>query len=104
MLVSMLFLLCACTTGKSESKEAKPTDNKETEVTEVTAPFTAALPGEYDSKDTSVVTKVSKVTDSITFYNYGLSKSYTLSFDKVTSDVRRPGKSRRYSGHFIFER
>lgn len=85
MLVSMLFLLCACTTGKSESKEAKPTDNKETEVTEVTAPFTAALPGEYDSKDTSVVTKVSKVTDSITFYNYGLSKSYTLSFDKVTS-------------------
>ena len=78
-----MLLLCGCTSVKVESKEeVKPTTNKEAEVT---APYTAALPGEYDSKDTSVVTKVSKVTDSITFYNYGLSKSYTLSFDNVTS-------------------
>jgi len=73
--------LCACTNAKEEIKEETST----TVETEVTTPFSAALPGEYDSKDTAVVTKVSKVTDSITFYNYGLAKSYTLTFDNVTS-------------------
>ena len=81
LLSLLLVILCACK-GKAPASTPEP-EPKVKEETE--APFTAALPGEYDSKDTAVVTKVSKVTDSITFYNYGLGKSYTLTFDNVTS-------------------
>ena len=81
LLSLLLVVLCACK-GKAPASTPEP-EPKVKEETE--APFQAALPGEYDSKDTAVVTKVSKVTDSITFYNYGLGKSYTLTFDNVTS-------------------
>lgn len=47
-------------------------------------PFEAARPGEYDSSDTSVITKVSEINKAITFYNYDLEKSYTLNYDSVT--------------------
>lgn len=43
-----------------------------------------AKPGEFDSEDISVVTRVSKVKGTITFYNYELSKYYTLSYDSIT--------------------
>ena len=39
----------------------------------------------FDSKDQAVVYKINKILKTITFYNYDLAKSYTLSYDGITS-------------------
>lgn len=46
--------------------------------------FEAALPGEYDSADTAVITNINKKAGLISFYNYDLGKYYTLNVDSVT--------------------
>lgn len=56
----------------------------EEEKVEEAPAYEAYRPGEYDSADTAIVTKVSTITESITFYNVELAKSYTLSFDQIT--------------------
>lgn len=71
-----VFALSGC--GKAESE--KDISN----LTDSSVPFEASKPGEYDSKDTAVISKVSDVSKTITFYNYELKKSYTLSYDDIT--------------------
>lgn len=46
--------------------------------------FEVAAPGEYDSTDTAVITRISELNKTISFYNFELEKSYTLSYDSVT--------------------
>ncbi len=46
--------------------------------------YEVPAPGEYDSTDTSIITRVSKINSTVSFYNYGLAKSYTLEYDTVT--------------------
>jgi len=77
-----LLLLCVLSLCGCEAKspaESVTEDNKGTENV-----YTVALPGEYDSADTAIVTKVSELTNSITFTNYELNKSYTLTYDSAT--------------------
>lgn len=46
--------------------------------------FEAALPGEYDSADTAIITNINKKAGLISFYNYEMGKYYTLNVDSVT--------------------
>lgn len=72
-----ILTMCGCETGRasvSVSGENEASENV----------YTVALPGEYDSADTAMVTKVSELTNSITFSNYELNKSYTLTYDSAT--------------------
>ena len=39
---------------------------------------------DYDSEDTSIIESVSEINSTITFYNYGLLKSYTLSYNGLS--------------------
>ena len=61
--------------------------------------YTAARPGEYDSKDTAIITKVNESKETISFYNYDLEKSYTLSYDSVTEFTDKYGVAKT-SGQF----
>lgn len=62
----------------------KPSETK-TEVSVFTEPvFEVAAPGEYDSADTAVIAAISELNKTISFYNYELGKSYTLSYDSLT--------------------
>lgn len=72
--VLLVFLLAGC--GK-KVEEPKPSESE--------APvFEVAAPGEYDSTDTAVITRISELNKTISFYNYELEKSYTLSYDSIT--------------------
>ncbi len=75
----MAFLLAACGEVKVD------VDSSSDKV------YTAARPGEYDSKDTAIVTKVNESKETISFYNYDLEKSYTLSYDSVTKFTDKYG-------------
>lgn len=46
--------------------------------------YEVPLPGSYDSKGTAIITKISELNHTISFYDYSLGKSYTLSYDGVT--------------------
>lgn len=82
ILLILGLMLTACGgTGASTSGTVNADDS----------PYVAARPGEYDSADTAVITKVSELTKSITFYNCDLEKSYTLSYDSVTKFTDKYG-------------
>lgn len=77
LLLAFVLLLFVAGCGKDASEKKNMILNEDN-------PYVVAKPGEYDSKDTAVITKVSELTKSITFYNYELGKSYTLSYDSAT--------------------
>ncbi len=65
--------------------------------TEVKAPVTQSLAevraGEYDSSDVSIVTSISSIKNTITFYNFELQKYYTLSVDSLTDFYDKYGNA-----------
>lgn len=75
LLLVLLVAMCGC------GEKSKPIQDSSSVSME---PYVAALPGEYDSADTAIVTKVSELTNSITFTNYDLAKNYTLTYDSAT--------------------
>ncbi len=79
-IVALISLLCACADGSEIGLNLVSTEKRET----LSHAYEAPSVGEYDSRDTSIITKISTVNKTITFYNYSLRKSYTLSYDGVT--------------------
>lgn len=53
--------------------------------------FEAPGPGEYDSVDTAIITRINKINNTISFYNYELSKNYTLNYDSVSEYKNKYG-------------
>lgn len=77
VLLTILLFGCTACVSETETSVMVP-EEKEKDV------YSVALPGEYDSVDTAVVSKISEINNTITFYNYELERQYTLSFDSVT--------------------
>lgn len=76
-----VLLLCAVTLcGCSGEGLTLAGQDEKTEI----ETFEAALPGEYDSADTAVITNINKKAGLISFYNYDMGKYYTLNVDSVT--------------------
>ena len=84
-----------CTTLAGCNWPAKETASASDSITsaEAQAAFEAPRPGEFDSADTCIVTTVSKVNGTISFYNYELRKYYTLAYDSITSYADKYGSA-----------
>lgn len=55
--------------------------------------FMLTGPGSYDSADTAVVTHINTEEKTITFYNYRVSKKYTLHYDGATGYADKYGQA-----------
>lgn len=55
--------------------------------------FLLTGPGSYDSADTAIVTKIDTGEKTITFYNYEVSKKYTLHYDGATGYADKYGQA-----------
>lgn len=55
--------------------------------------FLLTGPGSYDSADTAVVTRIDDAEKTITFYNYEVSKKYTLHYDGATGYADKYGQA-----------
>lgn len=55
--------------------------------------FLLTGPGSYDSADTAVVTEINTDEKTITFYNYTVSKRYTLHYDGATGYADKYGQA-----------
>lgn len=86
-------IMCAAFSGCEwpSTKTASASDTMTS--AEAQAAFEAPRPGEYDSADTCIVTTVSKVNGTISFYNYELQKYYTLVYDSITSYADKYGSA-----------
>ena len=94
-IVVLLLSLIMCTALAGCSFTGKKTVSASDSATsaELQAAFEAPRPGEYDSADTCIVTTVSKVNGTISFYNYELQKYYTLTYDTVTTYADKYGSA-----------
>jgi len=94
ILLSILILCLGCAactfSGKGKGTETSSASKSSAEIQHE---FEASRPGEYDSADTAVVTTVSKVNGTISFYNYELKKYYTLSYDSVSTYADKYGSA-----------
>ena len=94
VLLSILILCIGCTActslggGKSTASSSEGITSTESQYS-----FEAPRPGEFDSADTAIVTTVSKVNGTISFYNYDLKKYYTLSYDSVSTYADKYGSA-----------
>lgn len=79
-LLSIILILAGSLAGCAEVGLNMAGNNKPQDANIYEVP----APGEYDSADTSIITRVSKINSTVSFYNYELAKSYTLEYDTVT--------------------
>lgn len=83
LLTLPIMLLAAGLSSCNPESSVSVSDSSVSE-TSVSVPVLDKEP-DYDSADTAVIFAVSTVNNTVTFYNYGLCRSYTLSFDGTTS-------------------
>lgn len=74
LIISFIFLSACLMPSGSESTVSLST----------VEPYLAPSAGEYDSKDTAIVSSVSTINKTVTFYSYELDQYYTLSYDSAT--------------------
>jgi len=76
MVISVLVLILFCGCGEQESETPKVEQK-----TEATSVYQAATPDSYDSADTALLVGIHEEEKTVTFYNYEVKKTYTLSYD-----------------------
>lgn len=86
------FLACALfVSGCSLTPEEQSGGKKESEKSDTG--FLLTGPGSYDSADTAVIFDIDRDDCTITFYNYTVSKKYTLHYDGATTYSDKYGQA-----------
>lgn len=78
LLIILLMIVAGCGSGTGISAGVSTDKSEESTL------FELPKSGTYDSEGTVIVTKVSEINKTITFYDYEVGKSFTLNYDGVT--------------------